>query len=111
VIAATAVAGLVAQPEGNQGWCTTVPSLTLTAKDTFGVAGSQYRLGGGEWTTYAGTPVPVDQQGTHQVEFRSTDRRGNVEEPKSAMVKVYTFARTATGAADVVTSHSIGRVD
>ncbi|GAB3329003.1 PxKF domain-containing protein [Micromonospora halotolerans] len=92
----TTVAWSPAEPDGGQGWYRTVPSFTLAAKDTFGVAGSQYRLDGGEWTTYPGTSVRVEQQGTHQVEFRSTDRRGNVEEPKSATVKVDTVAPTAT---------------
>ncbi|MEV0154281.1 PxKF domain-containing protein [Micromonospora sp. NPDC050686] len=85
-----------AEPDGDNGWYTSVPSFTLTAKDAFAVAGTQYRLDGGQWTAYPGTPVLVDQQGTHRVEFRSTDTSNNVEEVKTATVKVDTVAPTAT---------------
>ncbi|WP_406104282.1 OmpL47-type beta-barrel domain-containing protein [Micromonospora globbae] len=92
----TTVAWSPAEPDGDDGWYRTVPSFTLTATDAFGVADTRYRIDGGEWTAYPGTAVPVDQQGTHRVEYRSTDRRGNVEEPGSATVRVDTVAPTAT---------------
>ncbi|MFG2045466.1 PxKF domain-containing protein [Dactylosporangium sp. NPDC048998] len=90
-----------AQPNGNNGWYTTAPSFTLDAKDDFAVVGTQYRIDGGDWTAYTGSPVTVDQQGTHQVEYRSTDTAGNVEATKSATVKTDTVAPTAAFSATV----------
>jgi len=84
-----------AEPNGNNGWYTTAPAFTLQATDAFAVASTQYRVDGGPWTTYPGTPVTVDKDGTVRVEFRSTDTSGNVEEPKAATVKVDTVAPTA----------------
>ncbi|SBT42841.1 PxKF domain-containing protein [Micromonospora narathiwatensis] len=84
-----------AEPNGNNGWYTTAPAFALQAKDAFAVASTQYRVDGGPWTTYPGTPVTVDKDGTVRVEFRSTDTSGNVEEPKAATVKVDTVAPTA----------------
>ncbi|WP_201749588.1 PxKF domain-containing protein [Micromonospora sicca] len=92
---ATTLAWSPAAPNGTNGWYTTLPSFTLSAKDAFAVARTEYRLDGGEWTAYPGTPVTVDQQGSHRVEFRSTDDSGNVEETKAATVKVDTVAPTA----------------
>jgi hypothetical protein len=91
----TALTWSPAEPTGHAGWYTSAPSFTLDATDAFAVASTEYRLDGGAWTAYRGTPVRVDQQGTHQVEFRSTDNAGNVEGPKSATVKVDTVAPTA----------------
>jgi len=82
------------EPDGDNGWYTKVPSFTLDARDAFAVARTEYRIDDGEWTPYAGGPVLVDQQGTHRVEYRSTDTRGNVEETKVATVKVDTVAPT-----------------
>lgn len=85
-----------AEPNGDNGWYTTVPSFTLQAQDAFAVASTQYRLDGGQWTAYPGTPVTVDRDGATRVEFRSTDTSGNVEEPEESTVKVDTIAPTAT---------------
>ncbi|MFE9201261.1 PxKF domain-containing protein [Micromonospora sp. NPDC007230] len=90
-----------ADPNGDNGWYKAVPSFTLQAKDAFAVASTQYRLDGGDWTAYGDAPVLVDQQGTHRVEFRSTDTSGNVEELKAATVKVDTVAPRAEFSATV----------
>jgi len=59
--------------------------VTLTASDaTSGVASTRYRLDGGSWTTYAGSPVHVTASGPHAVEYDSTDAAGNAEPTKSA---------------------------
>lgn len=92
---ATTLTWSPAEPDGDNGWYRTAPSFTLDARDAFGVASTQYRLDDGEWTAYPGTPVTVDQQGTHRVSYRSTDTSGNAEEPKAATVKVDTVAPRA----------------
>ncbi|HTF09135.1 MAG TPA: Ig-like domain-containing protein, partial [Asanoa sp.] len=91
-------------PAGPTGWHTTVPSFTLTANDAFGVDGTSYRIDDGAWTVYPGTPVAVDQEGTHRVTFRSSDVSGNVEEAKTATVQVDTVSPAA------VFSGTIGEV-
>lgn len=62
--------------------------FTLNAVDTAsGVAKSEYRVDGGGWQT-AAAPFMIGATGRHQVEFRSTDTVGNVEQPKSLQVEV-----------------------
>lgn len=61
--------------------------VELSASDaTSGVAATQYRLGGGTWTTYQHafevTPTTADQQ----VSFRSTDAAGNLEVARSLTI-------------------------
>ncbi|MFG2045129.1 OmpL47-type beta-barrel domain-containing protein [Dactylosporangium sp. NPDC048998] len=90
-----------AEPDGGDNWYRTAPSFKLDAKDAFGVASTQYRLDGGEWTAYTGTPVTLNEQGTHKVEYRSTDTSGNVEESKSSTVKVDTIAPTVNASISV----------
>ncbi|MEU7866403.1 PxKF domain-containing protein [Dactylosporangium sp. NPDC049140] len=84
------------RPDGNDGWYKTAPSFTLEVSDDVAVAGTHYRIDGGDWALYPGSPVAVDLPGSHQIEFRSTDTAGNVEETKSATVKVDTVAPAAT---------------
>ncbi|MEV0720606.1 Ig-like domain-containing protein, partial [Asanoa sp. NPDC050611] len=82
-------------PAGTGEWFTTVPSFTLTAQDAFGVEGTSYRVDDGDWTAYAGTPVAVAGEGSHQVTYRSVDVTGNVESPRTATVRVDTVAPAA----------------
>jgi hypothetical protein len=86
-------------PDGAEGWYRTAPTFTLEATDGegSGVAGTEYRLGEGEWTAYSG-PVEVASEGETTVSYRSSDAEGNVEEPVTATVKVDTVAPTLTGA-------------
>ncbi len=76
-----------AEPDGNDGWYKTAPTFTLTPEDTggSGVVGSdiQYRIDDGAWQAYGVGPVTVPD-GTHTIEYRSTDRAGNAETAKSA---------------------------
>ncbi|MEU1888411.1 family 43 glycosylhydrolase [Micromonospora sp. WMMD987] len=54
-------------------------SLVVTGRDTdSGVARVEYRLDGGEWTTWTG-PVPLDER-AHGVRYRAVDVAGNVSE-------------------------------
>jgi alpha-L-arabinofuranosidase/regulation of enolase protein 1 (concanavalin A-like superfamily) len=55
-------------------------TVTLAAADSgSGVERVEYRLGGGDWTTYS-QPVPVGTAAT-TVDFRAVDRLGRVEQP------------------------------
>ncbi|HSF35420.1 MAG TPA: ThuA domain-containing protein [Nocardioides sp.] len=82
---------------GQAGWYTTRPSFTLAAADETdgsGVASTEYRIAGGDWTPYTGA-VEVTGEGSRLVEYRSTDEAGNVEATKSLTVKIDTVAPTA----------------
>ena len=83
-----------AAPDGDGGWYVTAPSFSLSADDAVGsgVASTEYRIDAGPWTAYAGTPVALDADGSHTVEYRSTDVSGNAETARSATVKSDTAA-------------------
>ncbi|WP_447007710.1 ThuA domain-containing protein [Saccharothrix isguenensis] len=77
-----------AEPNGADGWWTTVPTVAVHAVDAgSGVAGSEYRIDGGDWKPYT-APFPVTGDGVHAVEYRATDVRGNTSAPGSIEVKV-----------------------
>jgi cytochrome c len=63
--------------------------VTLSGADDAGsgVAGTEYRVDGGAWTAYA-APFTLSRNGTHVVEYRSTDRAGNVEPARSATFRI-----------------------
>lgn len=72
---------------GNTNYITGNTVITLAAEDaSSGVAVTEYRVDGGAWTTYA--PITIQAEGNHQIEYRSKDRTGNVEETKSVSVTV-----------------------
>ncbi|RIJ78780.1 hypothetical protein D1871_02295 [Nakamurella silvestris] len=89
-------------PNGENGWYNTAVSLSLAATDpgtgAGGVAGTEYRIDGGSWTAYTAA-VPVTAQGSHTVDYRSTDAAGNVEVFSSVSFKVDTAAPTVTATA------------
>ena len=63
-------------------------NVTLTATDaTSGVASTQYRLDGGSWQAYSATVV-VSGNGTHVLEYDSTDHAGNTEGTKSVQIPI-----------------------
>ena len=59
---------------GNNGWWQSDVQVSLSASDGsgIGVASTEYRVDGGPWQTYTG-PFTVSGDGTHTVEYRSTD--------------------------------------
>jgi hypothetical protein len=60
----------------------------LNATDaTSGLAITMYRIDGGTWKAYLGT-LDISDEGTHTVEFYSTDLAGNVEETQSLELEV-----------------------
>ncbi len=70
---------------GNAGWCRGPINVSLTASDaTAGVDSTEYRLDGGTWSAYTG-PVNVTGDGTHTVDYRSTDVAGNIEPPGGSL--------------------------
>ncbi|MCL5291375.1 MAG: Ig-like domain-containing protein [Actinobacteria bacterium] len=78
-----------AHPNGDNGWYRTSVSASLSASDAIsGVVGTEYSLdNGGTWTPYS-SPFAIDNDGTDQIIFRSTDRAGNLESAKSRTIKI-----------------------
>ena len=88
-----------AAPNGLAGWYTSDVNVTLAGND--GTNGSgidkiEYKLDGGAFAAYS-APVAITAPGTHTLEFRSTDKAGNVEATKSLTVKVDKAAPETTG--------------
>lgn len=78
----------LAGSSGNAGWYRSAVTVTLSGSDPLsGVAEISYRLDGGSWLVYA-SPVSVAGDGSHTLDFASTDRAGNVEAPKSVSFQV-----------------------
>jgi hypothetical protein len=70
------------------------PFVTLSASDNLsGVAVTQYRLDGGAWTTYI-APFQVTGDGSHTLQFYSTDNVGNVESTQSVTFSIDTTPPT-----------------
>lgn len=73
-----------AQPDGSDGTYRSPVTVTLEgADDRPGAVGLEYRLNGGDWTTYR-APVVVRDDGEHTVRYRATDAAGNVSAIGSA---------------------------
>ena len=98
---ATAHALAPAEPDGGGGWYRSPVEMTLHATDegecASGVDRTEYRIDGGAWTDYVG-PFTVSGDGARTVGYRSVDTAGNIEEPRSATVRIDTTppATTAT---------------
>jgi len=67
---------------GSEAFVTSASAITLTATDggatPVGVASAEYAVDGGTWTRYANA-FTLAAEGRHLVDYRSTDRLGNVE--------------------------------
>lgn len=81
------------------GWINAPPAtLTLEASDPFGgsgVASIEYRVDGGNWTTYAG-PIDFAVDGEYAVDHRARDLAGNVEAERTVAVSLDATAPHAT---------------
>jgi hypothetical protein len=78
------------EPNGH-GWNRSNVSVTLSATDTgLGVASISYRIGSGEVTTVVGASAgfQLTTEGTHEVEYWSTDNAGNVEDHHTRTVRI-----------------------
>lgn len=71
----------IGEPRHEDGeiiYVTTATGFTLEATDALsGVSLTEYRINGGEWTDYA--PFTIAEEGSHAIEYRSTDNLSNVE--------------------------------
>ena len=78
-----------ARPLGPGGWYDGAVSVALSVRDGLGSgpATTEYRLDGGAWTAYAGG-LAVAAAGRHTLEYRSTDRAGNVEAVRSVRMDI-----------------------
>lgn len=77
-----------AEPNGANGWYTSDVTVTLSASDAFsGIAGTEYRLNGGDWNVYRGA-IAVSTEGTNVLEYRSVDRAGNLEDARSLTLRI-----------------------
>jgi hypothetical protein len=94
-----------AQPNGQGGWYKNAVQLSLSAVDrddgpikASGVARTEYRIDGGEFRVYDGTPVTVSGDGRHTVDYRAVDRAGNTQSPTTVQVNIDATAPTTEGA-------------
>jgi PKD repeat protein len=78
-------------------------TVTLSATDaTSGVQLIDYRINGGAWRTYTGG-FPLGGNGTHTIDYATTDIAGNVEDTKSSVVRISGASHAApTTTADIV---------
>ncbi|RFU61208.1 glycine-rich protein [Peribacillus glennii] len=76
-------------PNGKNGWYTSDVQVSLSAKDSdgSGAANTEYRLNGGEWTPYNGA-FTLSDDGTHVIDYRSTDNAGNTEQFNTKTIKL-----------------------
>ena len=93
----TTAAVAPATPNGQNGWYTTAPTITLSANDNCaGVGTIQYSTDGGTtWQPYSGSFV-FNTEGTTTVLYRSIDRASNTETAKSITLKIDTSAPIVT---------------
>ncbi|WP_423799770.1 OmpL47-type beta-barrel domain-containing protein [Neobacillus sp. SAB-20_R2A] len=88
-------------------WYTDVVNVGLTATDNLsGVKSTYYSIDGSEIAE--GTSFTVASEGRHTVSFYSVDQAGNVEETKTASVKIDKTAPTIT--ADFSKEYALGTV-
>jgi PKD repeat protein/glucose/arabinose dehydrogenase/type 1 glutamine amidotransferase len=81
---------------GAGGFYTGPVTVTLAATDDgSGVDNTEYTVDGGAWTPYT-APFSVSGDGTHQVQYRSADAAGNVEDAHALTVKVDAIAPLTT---------------
>ena len=75
-------------PESSNIWHTTEQTVTLTASDSSGIAGTYYKIDGGAQQTYTGPFTLGD--GAHTIEYWSVDIAGNEEDHKTATINIDT---------------------
>ena len=75
---------------GPGGTYTRPVTVTLAATDAgSGVDSTEYRINGGEFQAYT-APITRSQPGQYTIDYRSTDRTGNVEATKSVAFSIAT---------------------
>ncbi|MDQ7904483.1 ThuA domain-containing protein [Phytohabitans sp. ZYX-F-186] len=75
-------------PPSDGGWNAGVVPVTLASTDAgSGVSTVEWSLDGGPWTPYT-QPVDVTGDGEHELLYRATDKAGNAETLKSAVLRI-----------------------
>jgi cytochrome c len=75
-------------PPSDGGWHAGAVPVTLTSTDAgSGVSTVEWSLDGGPWTPYT-QPVDVTGDGEHELLYRATDKAGNAETLKSAVLRI-----------------------
>ena len=75
-------------PATATGWNQSPVQITLTATDALsGVLSTEFNLDGAGFVPYT-APLSISGDGAHGLEFRSTDKAGNVEATQSVAVKI-----------------------
>lgn len=71
------------------GWYVSDAAITLSASDNLsGVGKTEYRIGdSGGWSIYT-KPIVLAQDGIYTIQYRSTDKAGNVEDVKQQTVQI-----------------------
>ncbi len=100
---------------GNDGWCRSDATVTLTVTDTTGsgVLATTYHVDGGNWTAYT-APFSVTGDLVHTLEYHSSDYAGNVEVTRTLAVKIDALAPQVTGltvSPEVFSPNGDGRQD
>jgi glucose/arabinose dehydrogenase/type 1 glutamine amidotransferase len=98
-VAPTVAASVGGTPSG--GFYTGPVEVTLTATDNAGGSGVgkvEYQLDAAStWTAYT-APIAVSGDGTHQVQYRASDKAGNVSTPGTQEVKIDATSPVTTAA-------------
>ncbi|WP_180933481.1 OmpL47-type beta-barrel domain-containing protein [Nocardioides ungokensis] len=77
------------------GWSNGDVEVTLTPHDALsGVASTEYRIDGG--APQQGTSVTLSDEGSHTIDYASTDKAGNTEREQSVTVRIDRSAPTIT---------------
>src|SRR5438876_1198981 len=83
---------------GHNSWWLSTVTVTLTVNETGdGVRNTSYRVDGGPYSVYM-APFTVGGDGSHLLEYFSTDVVGNVEPVQSESIQIDTVAPTVTRA-------------
>jgi len=81
---------------GANSWYTSPVTVTLTATDdSSGIAAIHFRTDGGAWQSYV-SPFTVPSDGSHAIDYYSTDSSGNNEALRAATVKIDSTAPSST---------------
>ena len=93
-------------PAASNGWYAQEPTVTLIPTDNsgYGISTTQYSIDGGDPQVYFG-PFAVTGDGTHTVDYYSTDVAGNVEDTQTLTLQVDTTAPTVQVAPDRAPDH------
>jgi outer membrane protein assembly factor BamB len=97
----------LAGTQGNGGWYTNEPQVTLSATDTpSGVETTFYTIDGGSQQTYS-APFNISNSGFHTLIYWSVDRAGNTESQRSLLIKVDSVAPSSQAQASSTWSFDV----